>query len=60
MKLIKSKRVYDAQIKTRETAISNLTNLYAGDPNPPIRIKNYVKKLQDEMNELRCERDLYY
>lgn len=66
MKVIKSKRWYDNQIQARENAIVNLTKMFvrskqiddagAGD----IPLKNRVKTLQDEFNELRAERDMYY
>lgn len=65
MKIIKSKRWYDNQLKARENAIVNLTkmvlphtilsNQYAN-----ITLANKVKRLQDEFNELRAERDMYY
>jgi hypothetical protein len=66
MKAIKSKRWYDSQFKARENAIVNLTKLHiqsgqvsntgAGD----ITLRNRVKRMQDEFNELRAERDMYY
>lgn len=66
MKAIKSKKWYDAQLKARENAIINLTKLVVRSQQiddaglADIPLKNKVFNLQNEFNELRAERDLYY
>ncbi len=60
MKTIKSKAWYDRQIATRESIIRNITLLYSNMPDPPIHVKNHVMLVQDELNLLVIERDMYY
>jgi len=60
MKTIKSKRWYDNQMKARENAIINLTKLKIGFHENDVTLNNRVFTLQNEFNELKAERDLYY